>query len=178
MKKIIIALAALLSSVSLLPAQQVLGTPSRANITIVGADPTNGGTCANPGYVNINWLGGAIWQCGAPANTNLNLPFTNKWAKIGGSPGLTPGIGTAIASATTIAPITRYVHITGTTAIVNITAPTGTVSGTEITLIFDGVDTWTAAGNIAAAGSATTAGSTVTFVYDAVTAKFYPSRVS
>lgn len=59
-------------------------------------------------------------------------------------------VGTAIASATTIAPITGIVHITGTTAIATITPPTGMSStvGGCIQMIFDAGLSTTTAGNI------------------------------
>lgn len=178
MKKVIFALAALLSSVSLVSAQKIVGTPSKGNVSIVSVNPTVGGACTDPGYIVVNWLGGAAFQCGAPANANLTLPFTNTWKQIAGSPGFTPGIGTAIASAATVAPTSQITHITGTTTISTITPPTGIASGSTITFIYDGVAAWNNAGNIQVAGTPTTAGSTVTFVWDAATSKWYPSRLS
>jgi hypothetical protein len=71
-------------------------------------------------------------------------------------------------------------HFTGTTALVTITLPSG-VLATQITLIFDGSAsglTWTAAGNISVAGTATTAKSAVTFFYDPSTSKWIPSRLA
>lgn len=85
--------------------------------------------------------------------------------------------GTAIASASTIAPTTGVVHITGTTAIATITAPTScTTSGTacQITLIPDGAFTTTTAGNIALASTAVVSKAMV-MTYDAGAAKWYPS---
>lgn len=74
-----------------------------------------------------------------------------------------------------------WAHFTGTTALVTITVPTGLENGGAITLVFDGSSsglTWTAADNIAVAGTSTTAASAVTFTYDAVTAKWHPSRLA
>jgi len=86
-------------------------------------------------------------------------------------------IGTAIASATTIAPLAKITHITGTTAIATITAPTGcTTSGwsCQITLIPDGLWTTTTAGNIAIASTVVVSKAEI-MTYDPATAKWYPS---
>jgi len=65
-------------------------------------------------------------------------------------PGTT--LGTAIASAGTIAPIAGLTHITGTAAIATITAPTNFIGC--LTFIADGAWTTTTAGNIKAAMTA------------------------
>lgn len=83
-------------------------------------------------------------------------------------------------AATNVAP-GAYFHLTGTVAMVNLTAPPLTVEGGEVTIVFDGSAaglTWTAAGNIAVAGTATTAGSAVTFVFDSGSGKWHPSRLA
>jgi hypothetical protein len=101
-------------------------------------------------------------------------PYTNPINPVIGSP-LT---GTPITP--TVYGNGAMIHFTGTTALVNITLPTG-VLATEVTLIFDGSGsglTWTAAGNISVAGTATTAKSSVTFRYDVSTAKWIPSRLA
>jgi hypothetical protein len=87
------------------------------------------------------------------------------------------GIFAPVASATTITASGPLFHVTGTTATATINLPANFVEG-AITVIADGVWTWTAAGNIAVAGTVTTAGSTVTFIYDAATSKWYPSRLA
>jgi hypothetical protein len=119
----------------------------------------------------------------------LNVKTSNQWtcsaasasfAPQVGNPGVsgTPVIpGTAVASAGTITPSAAVLHVTGNTAIVTITPPAGLAGGT-VTIIFDAVETWTAAGNIFVAGTNTTAGTFVQFVYDKVTAKWYPSRIA
>ena len=86
-------------------------------------------------------------------------------------------VSAPVASATTITPSGPVFHVTGTTATATINLPPNFVEG-EITVIADGVWTWTAAGNIAVAGTVTTAGSSVTFRYDANTSKWYPSRLA
>lgn len=91
------------------------------------------------------------------------------------------GFSAPVAGAATNVATGPYFHLTGTVAMVNLTAPAGVVEGGEITIIFDGSAaglTWTAAGNIAVAGTATTAGSAVTFVFDSGSAKWHPSRLA
>lgn len=90
--------------------------------------------------------------------------------------GAASNVGTAIASAATVAPVARVTHITGTAAVVNITLPTGFPDGGQITLIPDGIFTWTAAGNIAVLGTAVVSRA-LTMTYDATAVKWYPSYV-
>lgn len=91
------------------------------------------------------------------------------------------GFSAPVAGAATNVAPGPYFHLTGTVAMVNLTAPAGIVEGGEITIVFDGSAaglTWTAAGNIAVAGTATTAGSAVTFVFDQGSGKWHPSRLA
>lgn len=82
-----------------------------------------------------------------------------------------------IASAATIAPTTQIVFISGTAAVVTITAPAPiSAGGGTITLIPTGAFTWTAAGNIAVLGTAVV-NRALTLVYDVTTTKWYPSYV-
>jgi hypothetical protein len=82
-----------------------------------------------------------------------------------------------IASATTITPTTPIVFVSGTTAVVNITAAALiSTGGGTITLIPTGAFTWTTAGNIAVAGTAVVSRA-LTMTYDATTTKWYPSYV-
>lgn len=83
--------------------------------------------------------------------------------------------GADIASATTIAPDYGFHRVTGTTAVVNITVPYTGFAG-SIVLVPTGLWTWTAAGNIAVLGSAVV-NRAITFTYNPVTAKWYPSYV-
>lgn len=86
-------------------------------------------------------------------------------------------VGPDIASAATIAP-THMVHIvSGTAAIVTITPPWATFAGYVI-LVSTGIWTWTAAGNIAVAGTVTAALKAVIFTYVPATGKWYPSTVA
>jgi hypothetical protein len=80
-----------------------------------------------------------------------------------------------IASATTIAPTTPIVFISGTTAIATITAPSPiSAGGGQITLIPTGIFTTTTAGNIALASTAVVSRALI-MTYDTTTAKWYPS---
>jgi hypothetical protein len=82
-----------------------------------------------------------------------------------------------IASAATIAPTTQIVFISGTAAVVTITAPAPiSAGGGTITLIPTGAFTWTAAGNIAVLGTAVV-NRALTMTYDVTTTKWYPSYV-
>ena len=80
-----------------------------------------------------------------------------------------------IASATTIAPTTPIVFVSGTTNIVTITPyyPM-TVGGGQITLIPTGIWSTTGAGNIAL-GSTAVVGKAMIMTFDALTNKWYPS---
>ena len=81
--------------------------------------------------------------------------------------------GANVASATTITPTGEIFHVTGTTAIATINVPYSAFNG-SITIIPDGIFTWTTAGNIALAGTAVV-GKALIMTYDATTSKWYPS---
>jgi hypothetical protein len=139
-----------------------LTTPSSANLLAALTDET--GTGANV-FANTPTLVTPV--IGAATGTSLSLSGFS--AVSAAAP--------TIASATTIAPTTPIVFISGTTAVVNITAaaPISTGGGT-ITLIPTGAFTWTAAGNIAVLGTAVV-NRALTMTYDATTTKWYPSYV-
>jgi hypothetical protein len=79
-----------------------------------------------------------------------------------------------IASATTIAPLTPIVFVSGTTAIATITVPPSLVGGGQLTLIPTGIFTTTTAGNIALASTAVVSKALI-LTWDATTNKWYPS---
>jgi hypothetical protein len=85
-------------------------------------------------------------------------------------------MGTAIASAATIAPANGVVHVTGTTQINTITAPSGCLSGYAclVRLIPDGLWTTGTSGNIALATTAVV-NRPLDLTYDQATLKWYPS---
>lgn len=86
-------------------------------------------------------------------------------------------IGPTLASAATIAPTHGIHHVSGVVAIVNITPPSADFVGTVV-LISDAIWTWTAAGNIAIAGTTTAAGKAFRFTYDPGTQKWYPDKIA
>lgn len=97
-------------------------------------------------------------------------------ATFGGLIGTSAAAAT-IASAATIAPTKSITFISGTAAVVTITAPTSfAAAGGSITLIPTGAFTWTTAGNIAVAGTAVVSRA-LTMTYDSGTSKWYPSYV-
>lgn len=89
--------------------------------------------------------------------------FTNGSTSIRGL----QGGGTAVASATALPlPTGNVFHVTGTTSVTSITS-TNFAAGAQITIIFDGVLTFTAGNNLKLAGNfVTTADDTITLVYD------------
>lgn len=89
------------------------------------------------------------------------------------------GFSGPLAAASTLTPTGPLMHVTGATNLVTITAPSGYVEGSGITIVFDSANGWTAAGNIAVASGGTNtiaAGSAVTFVFDQGSGKWHPSR--
>ncbi len=88
------------------------------------------------------------------------------------------GVSAPVAAAATIVAPAQVFHVTGTTATNIITPPTGFVGGV-ITIIADGVWTWTlsaVANGIASTGTVTSAATAVQFVYDPNTTYWYPLR--
>lgn len=74
--------------------------------------------------------------------------------------------GSAVASAAAIVPTGNVFHVTGTTTITSITS-TGIVAGARVTIIFDGILTFTDGSNLVLAGNfVTTANDTITLVFD------------
>ncbi|PYV69231.1 MAG: hypothetical protein DMG97_22380 [Acidobacteria bacterium] len=90
------------------------------------------------------------------------------------------GFAAPVASAATIVASGSLFHVTGTTATNIITPPAGFVEG-QITIVADGVWTFTSSAvtnGIGMSGTVTSAKSAVTFFYDAATALWYPSRLA
>ncbi|MFL6451066.1 MAG: GDSL-type esterase/lipase family protein [Bryobacteraceae bacterium] len=144
-------------------------TLTGSNLTCLGAGAQMASGMANaaqigPGTNSVNgtlqWWGWNIADAYGNVNTNL----------------VKRSVGTAVASAATIAPTSGMTHITGTTAISSITVPGITVSGTAFTgclvLIPDGAWTTTTTGNIAAASTAVV-GKQMEMCYDG--SKWYPN---
>ena len=171
----------------------VLGTPASGTLT----------TCTGlPIATGVSGLGsGVATFLATPSSANLRLTLTDETgtgsAVFANTPSLvTPFIDAAtgtslvlssfnavsaaapsIASAATIAPTTPIAFVSGTAAVVTITAPAPiSAGGGTITLIPTGAFTWTTAGNIAVAGTAVVS-RTLTMTYDVTTTKWYPSYV-
>ena len=149
-----------------------LATPSSANLISAVTDETGTGSLvfANTPTLITPILGtptsGVLTNCtGSPTFTNVI--YSGLIATTAAAP--------TIASATTIAPTEPITFISGTAAIVTITAPSPISSGGgKITLIPTGVFTTTNAGNIAIASTAVV-GKALTMTYDSTTTKWYPS---
>jgi hypothetical protein len=125
-----------------------------------------GTTGVSTSITNIN-IGSAVsGALGTTLNSN-NVTYAKLQATTAAAP--------TIASATTIAPTTQIVFISGVTPIVTITAPAPiSAGGGTITLIPTGIFTTTTAGNIALASTAIVSKALI-MTYDATTAKWYPS---
>lgn len=91
------------------------------------------------------------------------------------------GFSAPVAGANTNVATGPFFHLTGTVVMKTLTAPAGTLEGGIISIVFDGSGaglTWDATGNIAVAGTATTAASMVMFVFDQGSGKWHPSRLA
>jgi hypothetical protein len=126
----------------------VPANPATLAPLLVQTDPTAGALCYNPVVFEFNYTTGSLWGCvTVPGTVNTS---TAVWQIVAGTKGLVAGFST-VASAGTIAPITRYVNVTGTTTVNTITAPAATAAGADITLICTGACALGTSGNIAAA---------------------------
>jgi hypothetical protein len=152
-----------------------LGTPSSANLAAAVTGETGSGalvfgtspTLVTP-VLGVPTSGDLSNCTGSPTLTNLK--YSGLIATTAAAP--------TIASATTIAPTTPIAFVSGTTAVVTITAPAPiSTGGGSIILIPTGAFTWTTAGNIAVLGTAVVS-KALTLVYDVTTAKWYPSYVA
>jgi hypothetical protein len=122
-------------------------------------------------YVNVSnglqWLPSSITQEWVPGFQNLAE---------------SPVVTAAVASAAgVVLPSGPLFHITGALAITGFTIPVGcdatAVGGSQFSVIPDGTFTWTAAGNIALAGTAVV-NKLLTFTWDATNSKWIPSYIA
>lgn len=109
---------------------------------------------------------------------SLCSTLTGTWVPgWGGNGGPVAGTANVASVAGATLPSGPLFHVTGTNAITGWTLPVGFHGGT-FQAIFDGAATWTAAGNIMSASlEATVAGCLVSFTYENVAAKWYPSTI-
>lgn len=129
-----------------------------------GAPPSTANAAYTP-FINAvtgeQWLYSSVLSAWVPG-WNMPGPF---------------GPTAAVASAAgAVLPTGPLFHVTGTAAITGFTLPVGFTGG-SFTVIPDGVFTWTAAGNIALAGTAVVS-KALTFTWDSNAAKWYPSYIA
>lgn len=80
-----------------------------------------------------------------------------------------------VASAATIVPVNAIVHVSGSAAVVTITVPAACAPTCTLTVIPDGLFTWTTGGNISIAGAAVV-NKALSFFWDGT--KWNPSYLS
>ena len=118
-------------------------------------------SAATPGYIYP-----LIYRCVTASSANNG----GTWVAVG-----TPlGVGSNIASASSISPVARITHITGTTAINTVVPPTGLANGESLVFIPNGAFTFGTGGNVAYDTTAVV-GKAVVLTWDAGTATWYPS---
>jgi hypothetical protein len=130
--------------------------PTAFTITMAGinSEAISGGTLVAPGatgYFKVVLTSASTGGCSWQSTYTYRAVPTNS-------------LGTAIPSASTIAPTASVTHVTGTSSISTITPPYAGFVG-SLTLIADGAWTTVTGGNIAAAMTAV-AGVQYTFTYD------------
>jgi len=132
-------------------------------------------TLSNP-FLDIQT--GLQWLCST---------ITGTWVPGFGNTQMPAGLTTAVASAAgAITPSGPFFHITGTAAVTGFNIPLGfnanATAGNPgqgcFTAIADGVFSWTAAGNISVASGTVTAGTSITFCWDSLNAKWVPSSIT
>jgi hypothetical protein len=157
------------------------GNAAAPGITLTTA---SSGFFANGNYVAVSDQGTAVaFMSSSFFSLGTNIPFAFDTAngpymsrhastvvRFGSSSTAIAGFqggGAAVASATAMpVPTGRVFHVTGTTTITSITS-TNFASGACVTLIFDGVLTFTDGNNLALAGNfVTTADDTISLCYD------------
>lgn len=158
-------------------------TAPASNSTGLISDPS--GACFAQNYGTFFWnpftrdLVACVPNVGLASGNSLANAM-NYAAIINGN-GLPGGIAATALTGATVLPLARTSFFNGTTALVTITPWTGISDGATVKLIFTGSAgglTWTAAGNIALAGTLAAAGNTVEFTWSVATSKFYVSRVA
>lgn len=148
------------------------GTASAGGGGLGGASCTAVNVVVSP-WVNIRT--GAQWLCSSQTSTwvpGWNNALVPERAVVSGSVASAAGV---------ILPSGPLFHVTGALAITGFTIPVGCdatiVGGCMFTIIPDGAFTWTAAGNIALAGTAVV-NKALTFIWDAKNSKWIPSYIA
>jgi len=142
----------------------IVGTSSSAPSVVANSFYRN----STDGKLYIGANSGASWNELMEAGVSGPISVSN------GGNGLI-GFGNAVASTSSITVSGKIFHVTGTTNITSISA-TGISAGTEITIIFDGILTFTDGSNLKLNGNfVTSADDTITLVYDG-TSWFETSR--
>jgi hypothetical protein len=148
-----------------------------------GIANTSGGisgvTCTQANVVVSPWVNvrsGGQWLCSSVTGT-----WVPGWNNSGQDN--LAATSAVVSAAPTTTPSGPLFTMSGTAAIVNFATPLGfnaTASGGGcFTAIPTGIWTWTAAGNIAVAGTVTAGNSVpVTFCWNAATSKWIPNRIS
>jgi hypothetical protein len=152
------------------PYGYVQANPTIASFNTGYTAPTIGAGCYNTVQVYFDFPTNTLYGC--VTSPGVFSSSTATWQAVAGSRGLTPGIST-VASATTIAPTTQFVTLSGTTSIVTITPPATVVLGTRLTLICTGACAIAATGNVAAAVTGV-AGAAYDLVWSTADTKWHP----
>jgi hypothetical protein len=142
------------------------------------SDMPLGGACTaanTPTTPMINVLTGAQWLCSSVTGT-----WAPGWQNPLSAPATWVQTATVASAAGAITPSGPYFNISGTAAITGFNIPVGfdTTTGGCFTANPTGIWTWTAAGNIATAGTTTAATTPVTFCWNVASSKWIPSRLS
>ena len=124
----------------------------------------------------VNTRTGNQWICSSGTGGS------NVWVPGFGNTMASPAVSATVASvAGTTLPSGPLFHVSGTNAITGWTIPTGcnatAAGGCSFSVIPDAVFTWTAAGNIALAGSAVV-NKLLTFTWDSKNSKWIPSYIA
>ncbi len=131
-----------------------------------GYDPTGATDGPNTPWVNV--YTGNQW---------LYSSISGTWVPGFGNTVTSPQATLLVASAAgVVVPTGPLFHINGTNAITGFTIPVGGV-GATFSVIPDAVFTWTAAGNIALAGTAVV-NKLLTFAWDSTNSKYIPSYIA
>ena len=138
----------------------------------------SGVACAAANVVVTPWVNyrtGAQWLCSSVTNT-----WVPGWNNAGGD--FAVATATVASVAGTTIPSGPFFSVSGTNAIVNWGIPLGfngtATGGGCFTTIPTGIFTWTAAGNIAIAGTSTAVNIPIIWCWNAATSKWQPSRIA